>query len=292
MDKCMIFHHNDLDGLLGGGIAYHAQLMRGYDSIYAYSCKFPTTIEQFHTDEIDKNTIVYIIDYSFSLETFDVLKQICDKAGNVVWLDHHKTSLDASEKLTELYDTEKVSHVIDISKCGALLTWEYFYPGIKVPRSVILTDDYDRWVGKIPESKLFNDGMYAQEDFRKVSSVLYYRLAHDQEDIDAIINEGRVIQKYNTARYKAAMYASYEKIIEVPSGKYKCIIMNSDGNSLAFGDQLKNYDIGMLWKYNGSKYVYSLYSVKDNIDCSIVAQELGVGGGHKGAAGFTTDTQI
>ena len=57
-----------------------------------------------------------------------------------------------------------------------------------------------------------------------------------------------------------------------------------------FGDLINEYDIAMLWNYDGSinAYTYSLYTVKDNIDTSLISQWYG-GGGHPKASGFQND---
>ena len=78
---------------------------------------------------------------------------------------------------------------------------------------------------------------------------------------------------------------------------YKCLALFQYGNSMVFGDKINDYDIVSLIRFNGSQFVYSLYSNKDNIDCSKIATTLGTfsklgGGGHKGAAGFQTYENI
>jgi len=44
----------------------------------------------------------------------------------------------------------------------------------------------------------------------------------------------------------------------------------------------------MVWVFDGKKYSYSIFSSNPNIDCSKIAESYG-GGGHKGAAGFSSD---
>ena len=78
---------------------------------------------------------------------------------------------------------------------------------------------------------------------------------------------------------------------------YKCLAIFQYGNSMVFGDKINDYDIVSLIRFNGSQYVYSLYSNKDDIDCSEIASTLGTidglgGGGHPGAAGFQAYSNI
>ena len=44
----------------------------------------------------------------------------------------------------------------------------------------------------------------------------------------------------------------------------------------------------MVWVFNGTKYSYSIFSSNLNVDCSKIAEKYS-GGGHKGAAGFSSD---
>ena len=84
---------------------------------------------------------------------------------------------------------------------------------------------------------------------------------------------------------------AYDKDVTFNGKHYHCIVANSDGNSLVFGDKLANYDFGVLWRFNGKDYIYTLYTVNPNIDCSEIATYMG-GGGHRGAAGFTTNIKF
>ena len=58
-----------------------------------------------------------------------------------------------------------------------------------------------------------------------------------------------------------------------------------------FGDKLNEYDAVIPFFYINGKWKYSIFSNKDNIDCSQVAKTYD-GGGHKGAAGWITDKLI
>ena len=56
---------------------------------------------------------------------------------------------------------------------------------------------------------------------------------------------------------------------------------------------MNKYDICMPFYYNGKKHAWShsLYTNKDDVDCSYIAKALG-GGGHQKAAGFTMKTCV
>ena len=45
----------------------------------------------------------------------------------------------------------------DIKKCGAVLTWEYFFPDKLVPPALYYVQDRDLWQWQLPESKAINE---------------------------------------------------------------------------------------------------------------------------------------
>ena len=68
--------------------------------------------------------------------------------------------------------------------------------------------------------------------------------------------------------------------------------INYVANSLVFGEQLTNgskvFGIVYYYSYMNKNWLYSIYSADPSFDCSKVAEHFG-GGGHKGAAGFSSD---
>lgn len=67
----------------------------------------------------------------------------------------------------------------------------------------------------------------------------------------------------------------------------KCFCLNAKGNSLTFGHKIKEYPICVTFIFDGEVYNYSVYSADESISCKEIAERHG-GGGHKGAAGFSS----
>ena len=109
------------------------------------------------------------------------------------------------------------------------------------------------------------------------------------------IDDGSVITNYlNSKNERVASQIGFELDIiddreEVPV-IYKAFAMNDVfSSSLNFGDRINTYDIVMPFYFNGDKYVYSMYSAKDDVNVEPLCTALG-GGGHQHAAGFTSKT--
>ena len=61
-------------------------------------------------------------------------------------------------------------------------------------------------------------------------------------------------------------------------------------SSDAFSTYFEKYGLVIRWSFNGNLFNYSIYSSLEDVDCSAIAKHFDqAGGGHKGAAGFTSD---
>ena len=100
-----------------------------------------------------------------------------------------------------------------------------------------------------------------------------------------ILNTGKTVLEYQK---QVNQFQAKTTAFEINLMGFRCICMNTtEFNSTAFEavyDELK-HDVMMPFQFNGEKWRVSLYTTKENIDCSVIAKSMG-GGGHKDAAGF------
>lgn len=169
-----------------------------------------------------------------------------------------------------------------------------------VPEYLYLIDLWDRWAfGKSKKPEYLNYAFNAtrnnifiykdKDPTEKVYNEKLWDKLLSTDTLNAMIRNGKIIKDYMEQRNTSAMNRAYEATIE---GK-KAIVLNASGNSLIFGDKASEYDISCLWVYDGKtrKFRYSLYSSNEDIDVSKIAEKFG-GGGHRGAAGFESETLI
>jgi oligoribonuclease NrnB/cAMP/cGMP phosphodiesterase (DHH superfamily) len=105
--------------------------------------------------------------------------------------------------------------------------------------------------------------------------------------VPPIINAG-----YSIVTYKEAQYESIRKSAFVVDTEFgRCVCINTDaGSSKVFGDLLKQYDFGCMFRYNGKIWINQLRSDEtSDINVAEIAAKFG-GGGHAHAAGFTSET--
>lgn len=266
-----IYHHNDADGRCAGAIAFRALKVRGYN---------PKTIEmdykdQLNFDDIENGEALYILDFSFKPK---IMTKILTKTTEVVWIDHHKTAIDYSYNLPGKFD---------INRSGCELSWDFFY-GNNPPMTVKLIGDYDTWQFKMGEkSELINLGLKLHPH-QPEDEIWDHLLSFD---INAGIWLTTILDQGETCRiFRDMICADYAKSqgFETEFDGYKAFAMGLYMfGSKAFGQKIKEYPLCISFEFDGRHYTIGLYS--EQIDVGDLAKKHG-GGGHKGAAGFVTDS--
>lgn len=320
--RTLIIHHNDHDGITAAGVAitYLKKLNCKID-VDCISADYVQPLSDLINDyDIGRYQVMLLLDYSIS--TDDNAKFICNKSKQlpVVWIDHHKSSVDIIKKYPSLGELPGL-RVIGIA--GVLLTWLFYYDRIPVyyqellqdfnnsdtsvrkedldklitelnpPKTLVAVHNYDIWDHRDPDTELFHLG-YNITDPSEFVSILVGTGA-DYAVYEGAVQDGRVIKKYIDSQNKEYRdRCGFETTIYDKSTDktYNVFALNTDRTtSLTFGEKMKKYDICMPFYYNGKKnaWSYSLYTTRDDVDCSYIAKALG-GGGHKQAAGFSIKT--
>lgn len=265
--KC--FYHNDMDGKCAGAIVRKAYRQQGEYIPIDYKDDFPF-------DTISQNETVVIVD--FSLQKEGDFERLLTITKNVVWIDHHKSAI---EKHAHISDQVKgIQEVNKIAGCG--LTWKYLFPEQHTPRAVQLLGDYDTWTFAYGEdSKLFQIGCQLEET--QPESDIWIDWLDRVYDPYSEIQQGRMLKQYqdkaNAATVKHwAFFAEFEG--------YRAVCCNSHvRNSQLFDSITEPYDLMMPFIWDGKQWTVSIYTTREDTDCSELAKKYG-GGGHKGAAGF------
>ena len=289
--KC--FYHNDLDGRCAGSIVAH------YENNYNKNDYFEVDyIMQLPLDKIQENERASFVDYSFKKDTIWQLEEILKKTKDVIWIDHHLSSFKLEE---ELPWTKDIKGIRQDGISGAGLTYMYLYDCDfeNLPYHIKLVSDYDCWLYKYePDTTYFKIGIETEpyDALDDVWEVLFDHASYHEVNISSnyklsislfnnILGRGKIIKQYiDSENTFYREHYSYETEIE----GLKCLVVNKKSNSWVFGDKINEYPLVMVWVFNGIKYSYSIFSVDKNIDCSKIAEKYG-GGGHKGAAGFSSD---
>ena len=257
--NCVIYHADCTDGF---GAAYSAWKCLGNRAEY-HACKHGSS-----PPDIAGKTVV-ILDFSFNNST---TKEMIESAEALVVIDHHKSAM------VELHDISNTH--FDMTKSGAILSWEFFHPGKEPPKFIRYIQDRDLWKWELEYSKEFSAAFdmvpFEFEEFEKFE---------DDSVFDDAVKRGSYILAYS----KTVVKKMCEKASSRKMGGKGVLVVNVSHWISEIGARLApDCDFAIIWFYDHEDRIIkvSLRSFHEKVDVSEVAKKFG-GGGHRKAAGFT-----
>lgn len=273
-----IYHNRDLDGYTSGAIVkrkYPDAKMIGYD--YGQPLEIEVTGEP-----------IIMVDVSVPMKTMVKLAQMSN--WQFTWIDHHASAIKEYNEFVGDGETF-CKAVLKDGEAACEGAWKYLFPDEEMPLAVKLLGEYDTWRNQ-DKYRWENEILPFQFGMRVIcNSVETFPeniLKNTQSAKEAVwkwMDAGKMILNYqgltNEAQCrKAAFEYEFEGL--------RAICLNGGGfNSDVFKsvyDESK-HDVMMPFQFDGKQWTISLYTTKDEIDCSVIAKSKG-GGGHKKAAGF------
>lgn len=273
-----------MDGRCAGAIVYKYFVRDGRKNAMGYYNNTENVFvsidykDRFPFETIVKDELVVIVD--FSLQKPGDFERLLGITKNVIWIDHHKSTIEKHEDLN-------IAGIRRNGTAGCELTWMFFYPGARVPPTVKLIGDYDVWAFKYgDDTKYFQEGIKLEENNPESDNwdLWLSNWDHPGESIANIVKNGKVAIKYRDNYYKdliddISFFTEFEG--------YKVVACNvcRAGSPLFNSIADMKFDLMMPFYYDGRQWVVSIRATDENIDCAKLAEKYG-GGGHKGAAGF------
>ena len=260
-----IYHKNCSDGF-GSALAYKKWAdSKGHEVEYIpaqYGDDFPN-IDGKH---------VTIVDFSYPR---DALLDMKERAKSLVVIDHHKTAQADLEGLDFC--------TFDMTKSGAVLTWEYFHPNTPVPLLLLYIQDRDLWAWELEQSKEISASLRLLDfDF----DIWEQYLVND--NIPELAVKGEAIIEYQQNMINK-IAKSELPTLNIAGHLVPCIntttLISDIGNVISQGQPFS-----ATYFDTGDKRIYSLRSASDGMDVSAIAKKFG-GGGHFHAAGFSVPLQ-
>lgn len=266
MTKRYVLHHNDADGF---GAAYAAYIKLGRNNVEYIAVDYGEPMPT-----LDNNSIVYILDFSYSRV---ILDELVSRMQFVLIIDHHKS---AQENLKD-----HPNAIFDMNKSGAGLAWDYFNPDLARPEFINYIEDQDLGRFNLVESVCVRNSLviipHSLDAYIKAANV----------NIVDRINEGRILNKqvfYNVDR-------GFENVHVIGVDEFRMLAVNVCLHQSNFGTYLlkkiEEYGCqfaGVYYRLNQDKIKFSLRSIGE-FDVSAICKRFG-GGGHRNAAGFEVDT--
>lgn len=312
MKPLVIYHGGQCTD--GFGAAFAAWLKLGDNAEYLPMEHNQALPEQLHSPV---GLELYILDFSLRRDQMDIFFQYADR---VVWLDHHQTAFEMYGLTTtrpattpDVLGKNAVPNYIrlDNNKSGAMLAWEFFHRGTEVPKLIQHIDDRDRWVFALPGSKELHAAMNSLKPWTFSQWDLLFHV--DGIRLEALKDEGAAILRAHNQHVQATLKQARKSVI-IPAiidsaASYKapwvwgnsaefgdfCFASGLAANAPAFlasdlGHELANKSrtFGLVWSMAGDGQVHCSLRSNGEYDVSAIAKVFG-GGGHRNAAGFSTD---
>lgn len=284
-----ILSHQDSDGRFAAYAAW--KYFRGLGKLSSlkfievqYNQAFPLDI-----DSLTKEDHVYILDFAYDRTTMD---RVYGNVGKLVVLDHHETSKD------NLIGAEYAK--FDMTKSGALLAWEYFFPNIDPPLPCLFVNDYDLHEWKYTNHTAAFEA-WLRFDRVKLDWEKWERLCSSREYLDEALMKGSVVVELNESIIHSFINTPNNVVFNsFYSDEYIRKINYAIFNGMHF---LRNEistilyeknDIDMVigWSVRGKEVIFSIRSPKrkhipahEKFSAKRFAESHG-GGGHDNASAF------
>lgn len=227
----------------------------------------------------------------------------------VVWIDHHKSSIESHPNSIPGYRIDGVAAcrlawqwftIVDgntsygnvgnsIRAAGVLpMIQDFKARTVNEPLAVRLAGEYDIWDKRDPHAEIFQFGLRS----RQLTDADWNLLLGDGESlIDILLDDGGLLQRYQQST-DASVVNHRSFIIEWGGLKFLALT-TARCNSLTFAAKdipETGHDALMGFYYNGKTWTVSMYHAnhRTDLDLSHIAVKYG-GGGHRGACGFTAD---
>lgn len=324
MKPLVIYHADCCDGF---GAAFAAWLTLGDDAEYVpmhhlkSGAGVADFLERVPLDCSVGERDVYILDFSLPKVVMDWL---FGHASRVVWLDHHKTAFemwcggldsvlvkDGKFEEREAVPDEDANHIIlDNNRSGAYLAWDYFRR-TEVPLLFLHIDDYDRWQFKIEGTKAFHAALRSYQPWSfwqwkaEFHSASPYGTMQEMDNYFHLITAGEAILRAQEQHVQSVLRNATRKcrILRTEpkaGGEHWEASILIDATGLAanapahlsseLGHQLANQSgtFGLVWFQDVSGKIRCSLRSNGDYDVSAIAKAFG-GGGHRNAAGFSTD---
>jgi hypothetical protein len=313
----IVYHKADFDGQLSNkACRYHLQHLYPGAVLHSFGWDFGLPLPLVGCSSVpflprawSDFDQIYIVDLAV-----DALMRRDDLRSKIVWIDHHKSSI-------EQWDAGTAAHLLDSATnpfagyrldgvAACRLCWQFFlhpratthslvttFPRkdcyvartVTEPRILRLAGEYDVWDHRDPDAKALQFGLKSLTAGAYASLIAgqFRGESFSDEWLSACIEMGYTLKNFSD-KQNAEYAATYSRSLHWEGLCFCCLNTGQRGNSDLFTDGIKpEHQACFGWRHVGDKVMVSLYHVPGNehLDLSSIATRYG-GGGHRGASGF------
>lgn len=271
-------------------VLYHANCADGFGAAWAawmhykdLATYLPVSYGEPVPEGIPDGARVFIVDFSFPRE---VLLGLNDRCAVTV-IDHHKTAEEALRGL----DFAR----FDLTKSGAVLTWEYFHKE-PVPEMLLYVQDRDLWQWKMGFSKELNACLWrgATRDFQTWRVIHQLWHAGADSSVKDLYAGGKAICLADALTIEVLVRKpAWVRVLGWMVPAVNSPVLQSEiGHELLQRHAAAPFAL-VWWVESDGRHGFSARARggEDGFDVSVLAKEFG-GGGHRAAAGFKRDSMF
>ena len=273
--KIIVFYHDDEDGFTGAWAAWKKLKDKALYISINYG-RYPNDyFLQINGKEI------YFIDCFVDM---DEMKNMAEK-NKIILIDHHLSSKEIAKILP--------GSLHDITRSGAVLSWQYFHPNKKTPRFLLHIEDEDIWKFKLPFTKEISAVLELYDfDFKKWDKLVKIFESKDKKKYSGLVKTGKILLKYQEALINKIIERGHKAVFE----GYESFVVNSPVFISEIGHKIYEGTgkVAIVWshrKKSGNKKIIVSLRSDGKINVAELAEKYG-GGGHKAAAGFALEKEI
>lgn len=262
---------------------YHKNCLDGFGAAWAVWHKFGDDYEYHaagYSDEPPEhnNREVLIVDFSYKKP---VIEQMMANGSVITIIDHHKTA--EADLMPLLAGEDPPPHgfdgIFDMSKSGAMLTWEWLHRGKEPPGLIKYIQDRDLWKFELDGTREIISALSSYPfDFKTWDALM---LNHAPVDL---YREGVTISRKYKKDLADVLGGEPRRLviggIEVPVVNTHPMFFSDIGHELS-----RNAPFAACYMDKQNSRLFSLRSADDGVDVSAIAKFYD-GGGHEHAAGF------
>ena len=262
-------------------VIYHANCIDGFTAAWCAWLKYgngATYLAANYGDEPPEalGEDILIVDFTYPRRQLQYMAKV---ANSIRVLDHHKS---AEADLAGLGFC-----TFDMNRSGAGLAWDHLNPGVPRCQLVNFVEDRDLWRWALPDSREVS--AYIGSWNRTFERWSMMREVLDDERETAVSQGGAILRALN-----GYVEANLRRFLIGPIGGYEVPVINTThavSELVGAMAELPDSTFAAGWfQREDGKFVYSLRS-RGDFDVSEIAKQYG-GGGHRNAAGFTTEKLI
>lgn len=241
---------------------------------------------EMYPDYANPGDEVLIVDFSFPRS---VIQGLIDRDVKVTVIDHHEGAFNDLSNFTARF----YRYHYDVTKCGATLTWERFFPGVEPPgflkyiQANDIRDDF--YYDNYENVKCVTSAIWQSRQ----SFTTYEAIANMDEDdlLKAIVEDGKALWEVKKSAIKELLkevvFEDFEEFVKVPTLRLlsKHLAYRSDLAEIYLMEN-RQHPFMLLSNKKMTRFHLRSYKRSSNaVAVNEICSRFG-GGGHVNSAGF------